>query len=96
MPTEGTAFVGGYDIRVDMDKIHQIIGICPQFDLLWNDLSCLETLLFYSRLKGSRKADEEIMARTTLRQVGLDQCADMLVMQLSGVRNYGLLTSSRE
>lgn len=84
MPTEGTAFVGGYDIRTDMDKIHQVIGICPQFDLLWENLTPKETVLFYARLKGSRKADEQEMASVTLKQVGLQDFADLRVSELSG------------
>jgi len=84
MPTEGTAYVGGYDIRNDMDKIHQIIGICPQFDLLWEDLTTKETVLFYSRLKGARKQDESEMAEYVLTQVGLEKFMDMQVKNLSG------------
>ena len=26
MPTDGTAYICGFDIRYDMDEIHQIIG----------------------------------------------------------------------
>ncbi len=36
----------------DMDRVHQIIGFCPQFDTLWGNLTPHETLLFYARLKG--------------------------------------------
>jgi len=32
-PTEGTAFVDHLDIRFEMEKVHQIIGVCPQFDI---------------------------------------------------------------
>ena len=34
-PTSGTAHVYGYDIRTDMAKIYEMMGVCPQFDILW-------------------------------------------------------------
>lgn len=43
-PTSGTAKIGGFDIRTDMEQIHRIIGVCPQvsqfncFDYGFNNL----------------------------------------------------------
>lgn len=31
-PTSGTAFIGGLDIRTDMDKIYTSMGVCPQHE----------------------------------------------------------------
>ncbi|CAO2038070.1 unnamed protein product [Urochloa humidicola] len=51
-PTSGTAYIEGMmDIRLDMDKIYTGIGVCPQDDLLWENLTGREHLLFYGRLK---------------------------------------------
>ena len=50
-PTSGDAWVGGYSIKKDIDKVQELIGYCPQFDLLWEDLTVEEHLYFYSRLK---------------------------------------------
>ena len=50
-PSSGDATVGGYSILTQIDKVQQLIGYCPQFDLLWNDLTVEEHLYFYSRLK---------------------------------------------
>lgn len=35
-----------------MDEIHKNLGVCPQFDVLWPELTPLETLLFYARMRG--------------------------------------------
>ena len=35
------------------------IGVCPQFDLLWPELTIEEHLLFYARLKGVPKIYEK-------------------------------------
>lgn len=51
-PSAGTAIIGGYDIRKDMDAIYTLMGVCPQHDLLWETLTGREHLLFYGRLKG--------------------------------------------
>jgi ABC-type multidrug transport system ATPase subunit len=50
-PTAGSAFVEGLDIQTDMDEIYMNIGVCPQHDLLWDNLTGREHLLFYGRLK---------------------------------------------
>ncbi|XP_057416443.1 ABC transporter A family member 7-like [Lotus japonicus] len=50
-PTSGTASVHGLDIRTHMDGIYTSMGVCPQHDLLWENLTGREHLLFYGRLK---------------------------------------------
>ena len=50
-PTSGDAWVGGSSIKKNMEKVQEQIGYCPQFDLVWNDLTVEEHLYFYSRLK---------------------------------------------
>ena len=51
-PTEGTAIISGYDIRANMDKIRKMMGVCPQFDILWDELTVKEHLEMFSRIKG--------------------------------------------
>jgi ATP-binding cassette subfamily A (ABC1) protein 3 len=61
-PTSGTAIIHGFDIRTDMKHIRADLGLCPQFNILFDDLTVKEHLYFFSRLKGlsKRKVDEEI------------------------------------
>ena len=33
-PSGGTAYISNYDISYDMDKVHKLIGFCPQFNIL--------------------------------------------------------------
>ena len=35
-PTEGTAYIYGCDIRMDMDKIRRSLGMCPQHNVLFD------------------------------------------------------------
>lgn len=41
----------GYDIRKDMASVYGLMGVCPQHDLLWEQLTAREHLIFYGRLK---------------------------------------------
>jgi len=50
-PTSGTAILNGYDIRTDIDRVRNSLGICPQFDILFDELTVEEHLLFYCKLK---------------------------------------------
>lgn len=54
-PSYGNAWVGGHSIKDKIGKVQEMIGYCPQFDLLWTDLSVEEHLYFYSRLKNVSK-----------------------------------------
>lgn len=38
-PTSGHAVIRGCDIRDELDKIHTFMGICPQHDILWGNLT---------------------------------------------------------
>ncbi|KAN0026827.1 hypothetical protein ACTFIV_007818 [Dictyostelium citrinum] len=83
-PTSGTAHIAGLDIRYDMDKIHQVIGVVMQFDVLWEDLSCEETILYYTRLKGTPKQIELESTHKILKEVNLFDVKDRFVKELSG------------
>jgi len=76
--------VGGYDITRDIDMVHLVIGLCPQFDVLWDDLTCKEHLLFYARLKGIPPSEEDEHVRQILREVGLYDARNRNSINLSG------------
>ena len=56
-PSAGTAKINNLDIRTDMDAIRQSIGVCPQHNVLFDEMTVDEHLWFYARLKG-RDPDE--------------------------------------
>uniref|UniRef100_A0A6P4EVB2 ATP-binding cassette sub-family A member 3 n=1 Tax=Drosophila rhopaloa TaxID=1041015 RepID=A0A6P4EVB2_DRORH len=53
-PTNGTAIVNGYDIRTELEKARQSLGICPQVNILFNNMSVRDHIKFFSKLKGIR------------------------------------------
>ena len=50
-PSHGNAWVGGNSIRKNMQKVQELIRYCPQFDILWNELTVEEHLQIYSKIK---------------------------------------------
>lgn len=80
----GNAWVAGYSIRSDMQQVQLKMGVCPQFDVLWQDLTVEEHLLFYARLKGIPAKEEKAAALQSMEDVRLSQFKNFQVRQLSG------------
>ncbi|KAJ0173327.1 hypothetical protein K1T71_011503 [Dendrolimus kikuchii] len=85
-PTAGTAYVYGLDVRDpnDMHEIRQMIGVCPQQDVLFDLLSVKEHLQFFAAVKGipRKRISEEI--HKALSEVGLLDQAGVFSKHLSG------------
>jgi len=62
VPTSGTAVINSYDIRREMDKVRNSLGLCPQHDVLFETLTVKEHLEFFGTLKGCPKStlDDEV------------------------------------
>lgn len=65
-PTKGNAWIGGFDIKNQLDIVRLNIGVCPQFDVLWDTLNVEEHLQFYARLKGVHPHEEEAVINKAL------------------------------
>ena len=52
LPTSGTAKIFGLDIVTQRDQIRTIMGVCPQHDILWEDLTAWQHLEIFADLKG--------------------------------------------
>ncbi|KAG0057842.1 hypothetical protein BGZ83_000029 [Gryganskiella cystojenkinii] len=83
-PTSGTAHVAGANIRTDMALVHSKIGVCPQHDILWGDLTVADHLLFYSRLRGIPPSLEQQAVTYAIASVSLTKFRDRQVKGLSG------------
>jgi ABC-2 type transport system ATP-binding protein len=49
-PTEGTATVGGYDVKRDLNKIKEMIGLCPQEAAVYKFLKGRENVELFGNL----------------------------------------------
>ncbi|XP_058465475.1 phospholipid-transporting ATPase ABCA3-like isoform X2 [Malaya genurostris] len=54
-PSSGTAYLNGHDIRTDIEGVRQSLGLCPQHNVLFNEMTVAEHLNFFGRLKGIAK-----------------------------------------
>ncbi|GAM22256.1 hypothetical protein SAMD00019534_054310 [Acytostelium subglobosum LB1] len=70
-PTDGDAFITDFSIRRQMDNVRRKLGVCPQHDIIWNDLTVVEHLKIYAALKGIRREDIDAHADKMAEEVGL-------------------------
>uniref|UniRef100_A0A8C9SU04 ATP binding cassette subfamily A member 3 n=1 Tax=Scleropages formosus TaxID=113540 RepID=A0A8C9SU04_SCLFO len=83
-PTSGCAYINGYDICQDMTLVRRSLGLCPQHDVLFDNLTVKEHLLFYAQLKGypRKKIGEEV--DQTIRILKLEDKRNVRSKILSG------------
>ncbi|CAG5929271.1 unnamed protein product, partial [Menidia menidia] len=83
-PTSGTALINGYDIRTDIDNIRKYLGMCPQHNVLFNELTVEEHIYFYARLKGRSRSEVKSEMDQIIEDVGLPHKKKDLAKNLSG------------
>jgi len=70
-PTGGTIEINGKNIN-EIKELWKVIGICPQHDTIWNELTVEEHLFFYCRLRGIPRNQIAGVVRKIAEDVGLD------------------------
>jgi ABC-type multidrug transport system ATPase subunit len=82
-PTGGDAICFGHSIIDGMEQIRAVMGVCPQHDILWNQLTAREHLELFANLKGLEgDIEEEVSQR--LKDVALTAAADAAAGSFSG------------
>ncbi|XP_077241690.1 ATP-binding cassette A1 isoform X2 [Tasmannia lanceolata] len=83
-PTSGDALVFGKSIRTDMDEIRKGLGVCPQNDVLFPELTVKEHLEIFAVLKGVEEDLLETKVNEMVDEVGLADKVNTVVSALSG------------
>ncbi|CAD5206396.1 unnamed protein product [Bursaphelenchus okinawaensis] len=83
-PSEGTARVYHMDIRTDMTEIRKTLGICPQHNILFDEMTVEEQLYFYGYLKNIPRTELGGQVDVMIQDLGLTSRRKFLVDQLSG------------
>jgi ABC-2 type transport system ATP-binding protein len=83
-PTEGTAYVLGYDVKKDVEKIKQSIGYMSQRFSLYEDLTVSENLDFYAGVYGLSKKEREERKKGIIAMAGLTGREKNITKTLSG------------
>lgn len=69
----------------ERDAIRHLIGVVPQFDVFFDNLTVKEHLLLVARLHGVKKEEELMKVKSAAQLVGLERDAfNMKAMVLSG------------
>ena len=83
-PDSGMASVGGFDVVADREVMRQNLGMCPQHDILYDELTNMEQLLLYGSMQGLSDDEAISEANRLLEAVGLTSKAGDLACQMSG------------
>ncbi|KAL0820123.1 hypothetical protein ABMA28_006062 [Loxostege sticticalis] len=83
-PTEGKVLVNGLDVSTQKEAARQHIGLCPQHNLFFSDLTVLEHTMFFTLLKGSTFAEARKSSQNLLNKLGIQAKANCKSSELSG------------
>jgi len=75
---------GDLTTRTSLNQVRQNIALCPQHNILWDELTCYQHLDFYAALKGLSGKEKDDAIIEMLRSVDLLDKKDDLSMALSG------------
>ena len=63
----GDALVYGKSVRRDMAQIRKMLGVCPQHDVIWSELTVREHLEFFSKATlGSKELGQDFRVRMVI------------------------------
>ncbi|CAF3734537.1 unnamed protein product [Rotaria sordida] len=83
-PTSGSITVKGLDGRMHIQEIRKIIGFCPQYDILYNELSVREHLKLVAEMRQMRRKEAEESIDNILNLIGLVDQQHTWANNLSG------------
>ncbi len=83
VPTSGYIEVAGYNVLKDPTNVRKHIGLVAEKVILYNDLTAMENIRFFSRLYGIKDSIIEERAKTFLRLFDIWNFKDMLVSKMS-------------
>lgn len=83
-PSSGDAMIEGKRISTDMGLIRQSLGVCPQHDILFPELTVLQHLQMFATFKGVPLSEIDNAAQKMIREVGLKEKTNVKSSMLSG------------
>lgn len=84
LASESDASVYGHSIASEMEQIRYSMGVCPQHDVLFDNLTVREHILFFAQLKGFSFEEADAEAVLLTKQFELSQRLQNLGSELSG------------
>ncbi|XP_051020674.1 ATP-binding cassette sub-family A member 13 [Acomys russatus] len=85
-PTSGTIIINGKNLQTDLPKVREELGVCPQQDILLDNLTVREHLMLFGSIKAPWWTKKELQQQVnkTLDEVELTQHQHKPARVLSG------------
>jgi ATP-binding cassette subfamily A (ABC1) protein 3 len=89
----GEAWVNGLDIKREQKKVQKLIGYCPQFDALLDDLTVRETLKIFALIRGVPYKECKSLSERLAHEFDFFKHMDKKIKELSGGNKRKLSTA---
>lgn len=83
-PSEGDFFSCGLDGKYDSGEIRKLTNVCPQFDILWAELTIYDHIKMILDIKGLKNMDYRKFGIELMEAVNLVESLDERISSLSG------------
>jgi len=83
-PSDGSAYVNGFDVVSQRANAQRSMGLCPQFDTLIERLSVRENLLFFGFIKGLDNSCVVEITNAFMDALNIRKYQNKLIQNLSG------------
>lgn len=83
-PTSGTATFYGQDVYDNVGTARNSLGVCPQHDVLWPELTVAEHLYTFAAIKGVPPGEVAREVSKIIMEVGLTEKVNVTSSSLSG------------
>ena len=80
----GSAIINGYNIDNQMSSIRQSLGLCPQHNMLFGDLTVAEHLILFGILKGLSMSEAKMQAEEYITKLDITTKKNSTADTLSG------------
>ena len=92
-PTQGEAYVEGYDVKKDLQKIKELIGVCPQQAAIYQYLNAKENIKLFGKLHLVEKENMNKRMNEFLNLLGLSEASKRKAKHYSGgmIRQLNLI-----
>lgn len=94
--SSGDALLHGYSILHDMQKIKALLGVCPQHDVLFPELTVYQTLLIFAALKDVPFFKAGGVVDQIIVEAGLEEKKNARTKTLSGGQKVCIRPTSWE
>ncbi len=82
--TSGRVSVRGLDVQTQVGAVRKLLGVCPQHNILWDNLTVMEHMRLFAALKGVPVARLAQECEALIKEVGLTEKTHVCSSKLSG------------